>query len=144
MVQLSYSAILSPEAKGYFSVRFPDIPEAITSGRNRADALTQAADCLAVALGGRIRDGAGIPPASKPKHGQCLVQVPLYIAPKIALYSAMRERGVNNSRLAQKLNVSETVVRRMLNPDHDSKPEKIQAALEALGKRIFVAVDDAA
>ena len=39
---------------------------------------------------------------------------------------------------------SETVVRRMLNPRHDTKPEKIQAALEMLGKRITVAVEDAA
>lgn len=38
----------------------------------------------------------------------------------------------------------ETVVRRMLDPDHETKSEKIQAALELLGKRIVMAVEDAA
>ena len=36
------------------------------------------------------------------------------------------------------------VVRRMLDPKHDTRPEKIQAALEALGKRVVMAYDDAA
>ena len=57
---------------------------------------------------------------------------------------AMSEKHVKNVQLARKLGVSETVGRRMLDPRHDSKPEKIQAALEVLGKRITVAVDDAA
>ena len=42
------------------------------------------------------------------------------------------------------LGVSETVIRRMLNPKHDTKPGKIQAALAALGKRIVVTFEDAA
>jgi antitoxin HicB len=66
------------------------------------------------------------------------------IAGKLALYLAMIERGVNNSELARRLGVRETVIRRMLDADHDTKSEKIQAALEVLGKRIVVAVDDAA
>jgi antitoxin HicB len=56
----------------------------------------------------------------------------------------MRERRIPNTELAKRLNVSETVVRRMLNPKHSSKPEKIQAALVALGKRIVVTFEDAA
>jgi antitoxin HicB len=70
--------------------------------------------------------------------------VPLWIAGKLALYLAMIERGVNNSELARRLGVRETVVRRMLDPDHETKSEKLQTALEMLGKRIVVAVDDAA
>lgn len=44
----------------------------------------------------------------------------------------MRERRVPNTELAKRLGVSETVVRRMLNPRHATRPEKIQAALAAL------------
>jgi antitoxin HicB len=73
-----------------------------------------------------------------------MIPVPLWIAGKLALYLAMIERRMNNSELARRLGVRETVVRRMLDPDHDTKSEKIQAALEVLGKRIVVAVDDAA
>ncbi len=56
----------------------------------------------------------------------------------------MIERGLSNSELARRLGVRETMVRRMLDPHHDTKSEKIQAALEVLGKQIVVAVDDAA
>jgi antitoxin HicB len=57
---------------------------------------------------------------------------------------AMREQGINNSALARRLGVRETVVRRMLDPNHETRSEKLQAALDALGKRIVVAVEDAA
>jgi antitoxin HicB len=49
-----------------------------------------------------------------------------------------------NTELAKRLGVSETVVRRMLDPKHNTKPERIQAALGALGKRIVVRFEDAA
>ena len=32
----------------------------------------------------------------------------------------------------------------MLDPNHNTRPEKIQAALEILGKRVVMAYDDAA
>ena len=78
--------------------------------------------------------------------GKCRVQrrSPLYLAPKLALYLATRERGMRNADLAKRLGVSETVVRRMLDPKHATKPERIQAALTALGKRIVVTFEDAA
>lgn len=56
----------------------------------------------------------------------------------------MRERGINKSELARRFGVRETVVRRMLNPNHATKSEKLLAAHEALGKRIVLAVEDAA
>lgn len=129
--------------KGFF-VRFTDLPEALTGGDDMEDSLKQAADCLAEALAGRIRRGASIPAPSRLKRGQRPVGVPLYLAPKLALYLAVRERGLHNTELAKRLGVSETVVRRMLDPKHDTKPARIQAALNALGKRIVVRFEDAA
>jgi len=145
MFNASYPAKFLPERNGKgFHVRFPDLPEALTGGDDLEDTLVQAADCLAEAIAGRIARGDDIPLPSKPKQGQRLVGVPLYLAPKLALYLAMRERGVPNTELAGRLGVSETVVRRMLDPKHNTKPEKIQAALVALGKRIVVTFEDAA
>lgn len=60
------------------------------------------------------------------------------------LYLAVREQGLRDVELAKRLGVSETVVRRMLDPKHDTKPAKLQAALNALGKRIVVGFEDAA
>jgi antitoxin HicB len=70
--------------------------------------------------------------------------VPLRIAAKFALSRAMRERGLSNVDVAQRLGVTETVVRRMLDPDHTTSPEKLQAALARLGKRLVVGLEDAA
>ncbi len=106
--------------------------------------MAQAADCLAEAIAGRIARRDEIPPPSKPNRGQHIIGVAFYLAPKLALYLAMRERRMPNTELAKRLGVTETVVRRMLNPKHDTKPEKIQAALAALGKRIVVTFEDAA
>jgi antitoxin HicB len=127
-----------------FHVRFPDLPEALTGGADLDDTLVQATDCLAEALAGRIARGDGIPAPSKLKRGQHPVNVPLYLAPKLALYLAMRDGGMRNTELAKRLGISETVVRRMLDPKHNTKPERIQAALSALGKRIVVRFEDAA
>jgi len=145
MFTASYPAnfLLEDNGKG-FHVRFPDLPEALTGGDDLGDTFAQATDCLAEAVAGRISRGDDMPAPSKLKLGQHAISVPLYLAPKLALYLAMRERGMPNTELAKLLGVSETVVRRMLNPKHDSKPEKIQAALAALGKRIVVTFEDAA
>jgi antitoxin HicB len=66
------------------------------------------------------------------------------LAPKLALYLAMRQGRITNTEVARRLGVSETVVRRMLNPRHATKPGKIQAALPVLGKRIVMGFEDAA
>jgi antitoxin HicB len=145
MFTASYPATFLREGNGKgLHVRFPDLSEALTGGDDLADTLVQATDCLAEAIAGRIARGDQIPPPSKAKRGQRLISVPLYLAPKLALYLAIRERGTTNSGLARRLGVKRTVVRRMLNPKHDTRPEKIQAALVALGKRIVVTFDDAA
>jgi len=60
----------------------------------------------------------------------------------VPLYLAMREGGMRNTELAKRLGVSETVVRRMLDPKHSTKPERIQGALAALGKRIVIGFED--
>ncbi len=145
MFTATYPARILPEENGKgYHVRFPDLPEALTGGDDLADTLAQAADCLAEALAGRMVREDSIPTPSKPKRGQRLINVPLSLAPKLALYLAMRDRNLRKVNLAMRLGISETVVRRMLNPRHDTKPEKIQAALAALGKQIRVTFEDAA
>ena len=145
MFTATYPARFLPEEGGEgFHVRFPDLAEALTGGTDLLDTQKQAVDCLAEALAGRITRGDAIPDPSKIKRGQYPVSVPLYLAPKLALYLAMRESGLRNTDLAKRLGVSETVVRRMLDPKYNTKPERIQTALATLGKKIVISFDDAA
>ena len=96
------------------------------------------------AIAGRMVRKEDIPAASRPKRGQAGIPVALYLAPKLALYLAMREKRINNSELARRMRVTEMIVRRMLNPRHDTKSEKLQEALELLGKKVLITIEDAA
>lgn len=142
-VPFIYPAILRPEKRGAFTVTFPDFPEAITSGRNRANALKEAIECLQEAIAGRMIWDEDVPVASPLKRGQFGIPVSLSLAPKLGLYLAMREGEVTNSDLARRMGVTEMIVRRMLNPAHSTRPERLQGALEVLGKKILIAIEDA-
>lgn len=140
MFSIAYPASFRADGRGCYLVSFPDFPNAHTDGKNLADAVDEGADCLGSTIAERIAERLEIPRPSAVKRGQKLLPVPLWIAGKLALYLAMREQRVSNSELARRLGVRETVVRRMLDPDHATKTEKLEAALRALGKRIVVGV----
>ena len=144
MFAFSYPARFRKDEAGRTLVLFPDFPRSATDGANALEAMEEAIDCVGSAIAFAMVYKEAIPRPSAPKRGQRMVPVPLWIAPKLALYWRMRELGISNSELARKLGVRETIVRRMLNPDHTTKSEKIQAALETLGKRFLVVVEDAA
>jgi antitoxin HicB len=144
MSSFAYPATFRRDEKGRPVVSFSDFPAAHTDGKDMREAVEEAIDCLGSVIAGLIAKRSAIPESSALKRGQRLIPVPLWIAGKLALYLAVREQGISNSELARRLGVRETVVRRMLDPDHETKSEKLQAALDVLGKRIVVAVEDAA
>lgn len=141
----SFPARFLPEVDGKgYHVRFRDLPEALTGGDDLEDAAAQAVDCLAEAIAGRISRRQEVPTPSGPKRGERLVSVPLGLAPKLALYLTVRERGLPHGEVAKLLGTSETEILRMLDPKSATDPEKIQQALGLLGKRIVVSLEDAA
>ena len=145
MRTFSYPAKLERgEKPGILVVTFRDIPEAITQGRGEKDAVVQAMDCLEEAIAGRIAEGAEIPKASKAARGERLIPLPAQMAAKAALRLGMSEAGMTNTQLARKLGCDEREVRRMLDPRHPTKLPRIREALEVLGLRLVVSVDQAA
>ena len=139
-----YPANLSPEKGGGFTVQFPDLPEAITSGKDRADALLQAADCLEEAVAGRIADGLDVPAPRVARRKHIQVPLPAQMAAKAALYLAIQEARLTNSELGRKLGLDEKEIRRLLDPRHSTKLSRIQAVLDFLGKRLVISLDSAA
>ena len=67
-----------------------------------------------------------------------IVAVPPVAAAKVALYLAMREQGITRGDLARRLGLSETAVRRLVNPDHRSHIGQLQKALRAVGRTLVV------
>ena len=143
-ISFEYPARFQRDEAGRFVVSFPDFPHAHTDGKDIAEATEEAIDCLGSVIAESIATRADIPRPSTPKRGQRLIPVPLWIASKLALYTAVRDRNLSNAALARLLGVRETVVRRLLDPDHETKAEKLNAALEALGKRLVVGIQDTA
>lgn len=128
--------------KDGFLVRFPDLPEAMTDGDTRDEALTEAIDCIEEALAGRIARREPIPSPSAAR-GRPLVAPGALIAAKAALYGAMRAVGLSNVALAAQLGVAESEVRRMLDPRHATKIGRLEEALAALGQRLIVSIEAA-
>ena len=77
-------------------------------------------------------------PRPSPGRGRPLVTLPALTAAKIALYRAMRARGLSNTTLAKQLGTAEGTVRRLLDLDHRSHIGQVEAALQALGQRLVV------
>lgn len=135
MREFVYPAKLTPDKQeGGYVVTFRDIPEAITQGNTVETCLEEAAGALQAALEGRIMDGLEIPAPSKEKRGERLVAVPIQTALKAALFITMRERGITRVDLARRLRIDEKEARRMLDPYHATKAERLEQALAALGR----------
>jgi antitoxin HicB len=143
-LEISYPAKFKRDEDGRLVVHFVDLPEALTDGADLPEAMSEAEDCLGSALAFRLAHKQEIPYPSAPRRGQRVIPAPAWVAPKVALYGAMRERKISNSELARRMGCRETIVRRMLDPDHAARPEKMQAALALLGKRLAVVIQDAA
>lgn len=144
MSLFSYPAKFTTGTGNRVLVEFIDLPRVATDGKDGREAMEEAMDALGSDLSIRLSRREEIPAPSPAKRGQRMVPVPLWLAPKLALYLAMRDQQVSNSELARRLGLHERVVRRMLDPEHATKAEKIQAALTVLGKQMTVEISDAA
>ena len=137
----AYPCQLTPdEEDGELVATFPDVPEAITGGRDRSEALDMAEDALATALAGYVHEKWDLPAPSEAADGQVSVPVPTVVAAKLALYSAMRAQGVTKVELAARLGVSESAVRKLVNPDYRSHMNQVQKALRLVGCSLKVEV----
>jgi antitoxin HicB len=131
---LAWPAKLISDDEGRVQVRFPDFPEALTDGADEAEALAEAADCLAEAVAARIADREDLPAPSPVRRGLYGVPLPPVLAYKAALFTAMRRDGVSKSELARRLGLDEKDIRRLVDPSYrGSKVERLHAALAACG-----------
>ena len=140
----TYPARLVGDENGEIIVSFRDVPEALTSGDGVSDAIGQAEDALIAALEGYIHAKRPIPRPSRPEPGEALVRLSVVTAAKLLLYDEMRAASLSKTALAQRLAVTEATVRRLLDLDHDSRIDLIDAALRQFGKRLSVRVEKAA
>ena len=138
LTEFAWPMKLAPQNDRSLLVTFPDFPEAITDGADREEALQQAADCLEEAVAARIAGGEDIPAPSRRGKGALLVVLAPLFAAKAALYMAMRDAGISKSALARRMGCDEKEIRRLLDPRHGSKIERIDEALSHLDHRLQI------
>lgn len=125
-----------------YGVTFPDVYGANTGGWSWEEALYMAEDCLGVALGFYVDTDKDIPVPSPLREGQVLIPVPLLVAAKLTIYTAMREQGITRAELAARLGMQEDAVRKLLDTMYRSHFSHLERALKVLGKALVV--EDAA
>lgn len=135
---IAYKAVVVRADDGRYVLTFPDFGWGATDGATEQEALGNAEDCLDAILTGYIHDDDEIPEPTAASAGEHIITPSTLMATKVALYVNMRRQKVNNSELARRLHVDEKSVRRLVDPAHKSKLEKLDAALRAIGLRLAV------
>ncbi len=140
----NYPADVERDEDSRYVVAFRDFGWGATDGGTRAEALAEARDLLRELIAATMREGGDLPDPSPADEERPMVVPPVQIALKAALYDAWRHAGISRRQFARDLDVAESEVRRMLNPDHATKAATIDRALHRLGKRLTVTVSEAA
>jgi len=115
---------------------FPDIPEALTGGNTRDEALTEAQDALITAFEFYFEDNRPVPLPSVPASDQEVVAVPPSLWAKVLLLNAMCEEHVTQAELGRRLGVPRQNVQRLINLHHTTKIDLLAEALSAIGRRL--------
>ncbi|RKP45594.1 type II toxin-antitoxin system HicB family antitoxin [Trinickia fusca] len=139
----NYPARVIPDGDAGFAVKFRDIPEAITCGSTREEAIDMASDALVTAMDFYFDDKRPVPMPSTPKRGDVLIGLPASVAAKVLLLNVMLAKNVTPAELARRLNTRRQDINRVIDLGHATKIDTIAAALFALGMDLELSIKPA-
>lgn len=103
-MRYTYEAVIERDADGW-SVSFPQLPDAVTYGATREEAIGRAADALTLSLVERVEDGGGVP---RQEHAAEVVSVSVEVTGDdierskcMTMGEAAEELGVTPGRVSQ-------------------------------------------
>ena len=131
---LAYPIILEDD-DGTVLATSPDFPELTTFGEDHDEAVARAADAIEEAIAARIHDGKAVPP---PSQGPVYTTLPTLTVVKVMLYQGMRDQGIGKAELARRLGWHLPQVDRVLDIQHNSRMDQMDAALGAIGRQLHV------
>jgi antitoxin HicB len=133
-----YRYTLERQANGWFLVRFPGVPEALTEGESEAEARANAVDCVVTALEGYVKEGRKLPRQGAGHSGHERAVLPSLVTAKLAVHETMRDRGWSRLKLAKRLGMQENAVRRLLDLRHSSQMWIIDEALAKMNAELSI------
>lgn len=142
LLALRYPVILAMEGSTII-VRFRDIPEAITEGSNREEALANAVDCLDASLHFLMKDGKPVPFPSADKPGEYGVVPTAEISMRVALYQAYRDSDLSLGDFSQRIGMNPARVREIVSTYRSFDMRKVAEALRRLGRPVVLSVNAA-
>ncbi|MGO8865353.1 MAG: type II toxin-antitoxin system HicB family antitoxin [Alphaproteobacteria bacterium] len=135
---LGFRYRLERQENGWWLVRFPRIPEALTEGETEEEARASAVDCVTAALEGYMKAGRRLPRQGAVHSGRNRAVLPSLVTAKLAVYEAMRVRGWSKLKLANELGMPENSVRRLLDLRHHSQMWIIDEALAKMNTELAI------
>lgn len=139
-----FPATITLDEHGWWQVRFADLPDALTSGETREEALREAEDCLTMALYARIEAGETIPRPSPVKPGTIGITPDPEVCLKAALSAAMHEQSVTADELARRLGTDQKEARHIINPGYKTRLPRMTRALQVMGKQVVIGISGGA
>jgi antitoxin HicB len=133
-----YRYTLEQQENGWWLVRFPGIPEALTEGETEEEARANARDCVIAALEGYMKAGRPLPREGAGHSGSDRVALPSLVTAKLAVYETMRARGWSKLKLSRELGMPENSVRRLLDLHHSSHMWIIDEALAKMNAELSI------
>ncbi|MCY3893252.1 MAG: type II toxin-antitoxin system HicB family antitoxin [Acidimicrobiaceae bacterium] len=118
----------------------PDFPEVVTFGGDRTECMSRAVDAIEEAIAARINGRQDIP---TPSRGERCVTMPTLTAVKVLLHQRMQSHGVTKAELARRLGWHMPQVDRVLDINHRSRLDRMDAALGAFDCGLAVEVTSA-
>ena len=134
-----YPARIQEQPAGHV-VSFRDIPEALTAGTTRQQAVDMAADALATAMEFYFEDRRHVPLPSQARKGETVIDLPASVAVKVLLLNEMLKENITPSKLARKLEASPQTVTRIVDLHHATKIDTLADAFKAIGKTLTFSV----
>ena len=113
----------------------PDFPELTTFGDDRDEAIARAVHALEEAIAAHMHDRKDVPTRSQ---GETYAILPTLTSVKVILYQGMREQGIGKAELARRLGWYLPQVDRVLDVQHRSRLDMMDAALGAIGRQLHV------
>ncbi len=131
---LSYPIRLETDG-GMVLASAPDFPELTTFGEDSDEAMVRAVAAMEEAVAARMEAGQNIPPSSP---GPIRATLPALTAVKAILYQEMRDQGIGKAELGRRLGWRLPQIDRVLDVQHRSRLDQMDAALAAIGRRLEV------
>ena len=137
---MKYPAKFEPAEEGGFVITFRDIPEAISQGDDLIEARTMAKDALITAMDFYFEDKRLVPSPSAIIEGESYIALSVSVASKVLLLNEMVSQKVTASELARRMGTIPQEINRLIDLGYTTKIDRVAQALEALGKRLEVAL----